>query len=137
MYSNGFIPLIPRPTTVTNSSDTLINNIFTNQFSSQPGESAQDIGFTDISDNDPAFCAAKRCRIKKVKNTVVSKRSHDNKNKRKQADLCRVPRPVNKKYVQQHPRPSGLHPLIPGALIVPKDIYPCGPDGQMIMTLHI
>ena len=34
MYSNGFIPLITRPTRITNSSATLIDNIFTNQFSS-------------------------------------------------------------------------------------------------------
>ena len=30
MYSNGFIPVITRPTRVTNSSATLVESIFTN-----------------------------------------------------------------------------------------------------------
>ena len=51
MYSNGFIPLIARPTRITNSSATLIDNIFTNQFSSQLGESSQGISLTVISDH--------------------------------------------------------------------------------------
>ena len=45
MYSNGFIPLITCPTRVTYSSATIIDNIFTNQFSSQ---SLQGILLTDI-----------------------------------------------------------------------------------------
>ena len=65
MYSNGFIPLITRPTRITNSSATLIDNIFTNQLSSQFGESFQGILLTDISDHYPVFYIAKKRRAKK------------------------------------------------------------------------
>ena len=82
MYSNGFIPLITRPTRVTNSSATIIDNIFTNKLSSQIGESLQGILLTDISDHYPVFYIAKSMANKKV-NTLVSKRSYSNKNKRK------------------------------------------------------
>ena len=59
MYSNGFILLITRPTRVTHSSATPIDNIFTNQFSSQFDESFQCILLTDISDHYPVFYIAK------------------------------------------------------------------------------
>ena len=78
MYSNGFISLITRPTRVTISSATIIDNIFTNQFSSQLGESLQGILLTDISDHYPVFYIAKSMANKKV-NTSVSKRSYSNK----------------------------------------------------------
>ena len=59
MYSNGFIPLISRPTTITNSSASHTGNTFTNQFSSQLGESLQDILLTEFSDHYPVFYIAK------------------------------------------------------------------------------
>ena len=65
MYNNGFMPLITRPTRITNSSATLIDNIFTNQFSSQLGESLQGILLTDISDHYPVFYIAKKKKKKK------------------------------------------------------------------------
>ena len=68
MSSNCFIPLITRPTRITNSSATLIDNIFTNQFSSQ--QSLQGILLTDISDHYPVFYIAKKLANKKV-NTVI------------------------------------------------------------------
>ena len=80
MYSNGFIPLITRHIRITNSSATLIGNIFTKQFSSQLGESLQVILLTDISDHYPVFYIAKKMANKKV-NTVISKISYSNKNK--------------------------------------------------------
>ena len=80
MYSNGFIPLITRPSRVTYSSATLIDNIFANQFSSQLGESLQGILLTDISDHYPISYIAKSMTNKKV-NTSVSKWSYSNKNK--------------------------------------------------------
>ena len=73
MYGNGFIPLITCPTRVTNSSATIIDNIFTNQFSSQLGESLQGILLTDISDHYTVFDKAKGMANKKA-NTSVSKR---------------------------------------------------------------
>ena len=81
MYSNSFIPLITRRTRVTYSSATIIDTIFTNQFSSQLGESLLGILLTDISDHYPVFYVAKSMANKKA-NTSVSKRSHNNKNKR-------------------------------------------------------
>ena len=51
MFSYGFIPLITRPTRVTQSSATLIDNIFTNQLLDLHNESMQGILITDISDH--------------------------------------------------------------------------------------
>ena len=65
IYSNGFIPLITRRTRVTNWSATIIDNIFTNHFSSQLGESLQVILLTDISDYYPVFYGAKSMANKK------------------------------------------------------------------------
>ena len=42
MYSNGFMPLITRPTRVTESTATLIDNIFTNRLNSQVGGSCKE-----------------------------------------------------------------------------------------------
>ena len=54
MYSNMLFPLITRPTRVTASSVTLIDNIFTNNYCSNDW-SAQGIFVTDISDHYPVF----------------------------------------------------------------------------------
>ena len=66
MYSNGFIPIITRPTRITYSSAILIDNIFTNQFSSQLRESLQGILLTDISDHYPVFYIAKKLANRKL-----------------------------------------------------------------------
>ena len=55
MYSNGFIPLITRPPRVTESTATLIDNIFTNRLNSQHGGTIQGILLTNISDHYPIF----------------------------------------------------------------------------------
>ena len=55
MYSNGCIPLITRPTRVTESTATLINIIFTNRLNSPHGGTIQGILLTDISDHYPIF----------------------------------------------------------------------------------
>ena len=55
MFSNGFIPLITRPTRVTQSTATLIDNIFTNQLVEVCNASLQGILLTDISDHYPVF----------------------------------------------------------------------------------
>ena len=52
IYSNMFIPLITRPTRITAHTSTLIDNIFTNNFSSI---STSGLLFTDISDHLPVF----------------------------------------------------------------------------------
>ena len=54
MSSNAFMPLITRPTRVTATSATLIDNIFTNNFENFR-DSFQGILVTDISDHYPVF----------------------------------------------------------------------------------
>ena len=54
IYSYGLVPLITRPTRVTETSVTLIDNIFTNK-SIRYGESMYGILVSDISDHYPIF----------------------------------------------------------------------------------
>ena len=58
MYSSGLVPLITRPTRVTENSATLIDNIFTNK-GVRYDESIYGILVTDISDHYPIFCVDK------------------------------------------------------------------------------
>ena len=53
MYSNAFIPLINKPTRVTDKSATLIDNVFTNSMCDI--EIVQGLFATDISDHFPVF----------------------------------------------------------------------------------
>ena len=53
-YSNGFFPLINRPTPVMQSTTTLIDNIFTNNLVCTE-KSPQGLFVTDISDHFPIF----------------------------------------------------------------------------------
>ena len=54
MYSHSFIPLITRPTRITSSSATLIDNIFTNDLQ-KIQNSFSGLLTTDISDHFPVF----------------------------------------------------------------------------------
>ena len=58
MYSNAFLPLITKPTRITPTSATLIDNIYSNDI---PGENTQMQGiiYTDISDHLPIFLLTK------------------------------------------------------------------------------
>ena len=56
MYSFGLYPLIDKPTRVTDSSATLIDNIFTNELRHNL---TCGILFNDISDNLPIFALCK------------------------------------------------------------------------------
>ena len=58
MYSGGFIPLITRPTRVTQTSATLIDNIYSNQILDRD-HSLNGIMMTDVSDHYPIFHVAK------------------------------------------------------------------------------
>ena len=60
MYSHAFTPLITKPTRITSSTATLIDNIFTNRACN----SFHGILLTDISDHLPIFCIA-------IKNTAT------------------------------------------------------------------
>jgi hypothetical protein len=54
IYGNGFIPLISRPTRITSTSATLIDNIFTNDFN-QPELNLQGVLIADVTDHFPIF----------------------------------------------------------------------------------
>ena len=65
MYSSGLVPLITRPTRVTENSATLIDNIFTNKVVSYD-ESVYGILVADISDHYPIFCVDKILKHKTI-----------------------------------------------------------------------
>ena len=62
MSSNGLPPLITRPSRVTATSTTLIDNIFTNNIV-DINHSEQGLFITDISDHFPEFHIAKQMEI--------------------------------------------------------------------------
>ena len=55
LYSNEFLPLISRPTRITSTSATLIDNIMTNCLDNFYNSYINGILVTDISDNFPVF----------------------------------------------------------------------------------
>ena len=67
IYSYGLVPLITRPIRVTETSATLIDNIFTNKNISY-GESMYGILVSDTSDHYPIFCIDKI--LKKKRKTI-------------------------------------------------------------------
>ena len=79
IYSYGLIPLITRPTRVTETSATLIDNIFTNK-SISCGKSMYGILVSDISDHYPVFCVE---TILKGKSIVVPFLKRDFSEKKK------------------------------------------------------
>ena len=82
MFSNGFIPLITRPTRVTQSTATLIDNIFTNQLVEVCNASLQGILLTDISDHYPVFYVNNMLK-KEIVTATISRRNFCIKNKNK------------------------------------------------------
>ena len=79
MYSGGFIPLITRPTRVTHTSATLIDNIYSNQILDRD-HSVNGIMMTDISDHYPIFHIANYVQAQDVKYTIT-RRNYTTKNK--------------------------------------------------------
>ena len=82
MFSNGFIPLITRPTRVTQSTATLIDNIFTNQLVEVCNASLQGILLTDISDHYPVFYVNNMLK-KEIVTATISRWNFCIKNKNK------------------------------------------------------
>ena len=79
MSSYSFIPLISRPTRVTNNTATLIDNIFTNDHYNL-AHSTQGILVTDISDHYPIFYINES--IKETEKEIwINKRKYTNQNK--------------------------------------------------------
>ena len=89
MYSHGLIPLITRPTRVTENSATLIDNIFTNKILNTQEESVHGILVTDISDHYPIFCVNKIIVQRNI-NVTYTHRVFSAKNKRLFADEMSV-----------------------------------------------
>ena len=79
MSSNVFLPLITRPSRVTATSATLIDNIFTNDIG-DINNSVQVLFITDISDHFPVFHIARQMEIKE-KDTYIFKRLYSFQNK--------------------------------------------------------
>ena len=79
MSSNGFLPLITRPSRVTATSATLIDNIFTNDIG-DINHSVQELFITDISDHFPVFHIAKQMEIEE-KDAYIYKRLYGSQNK--------------------------------------------------------
>ena len=85
IYSYGLIPLITRPTRVTETSATLIDNIFTNK-SISCEKSMYGILVSDISDHYPIFCVETILKSKSI-NVPFLKRDFSEKNKMKFLDV--------------------------------------------------
>ena len=79
MYSGGFIPLITRPTRVTHTSATLIDNIYSNQILDRD-HSVNGIMMTDISDHYPIFHIANYVQAQDFK-CIITRRNYTTKNK--------------------------------------------------------
>ena len=79
MSSNGFLPLITRPSRVTATSATLIDNIFTNNIG-DINNYVQGLFITDISDHFPVFHIGRQMEIKE-KDTYIFKRLYSFQNK--------------------------------------------------------
>ena len=79
MYSSGLVPLITRPTRVTENSAILIDNIFTNKGVSYD-ESIYRILITDISDHYPIIYVDKILKHKTIDDSFV-RRDYSEKNK--------------------------------------------------------
>ena len=84
MYSHCFFPSITKPTRVTQSSSTLIDNIFCNSFSNT-SITLSGILYTDISDHFPVFHVDQNTCFKD-KETVFKKRVYSETNFQKFAD---------------------------------------------------
>ena len=81
MYSNSFIPLITRPTRVTSTSATLIDNIYTNNLQNIQN-TLSGISTTDMTDHFTIFHICWTCRDKENEKYFF-KRCLSSANKRK------------------------------------------------------
>ena len=79
MYSGGFIPLITRPTRVTRTSATLIDNIYGNQILDRD-HSLSGIMLTDITDHYPIFHIANYVHAQDAEYSIT-RRNYTTRNK--------------------------------------------------------
>ena len=76
MFSNMFVPLINKPTRISKTSATIIDNIFTN--SKDLKDSFSGILYTDITDHFPIFYIDKCCQSEDV--SYITRRSYSTRN---------------------------------------------------------
>ena len=98
MYCNEFLPLISRPTRITNSSVTLIDNIFTNNHDNL-NCSLSGILVADVSDHFPIFHINRSFSVEVTESFIVT-RVFNEKNKQKfrepisavdWTEICNIP----------------------------------------------
>ena len=77
MYSNGLYPLISKPTRITSHTDTLIDNIFTNDLDHSKFSG---LLWSDISDHLPIFQITIFSLSPSVKPPIIHKRQITDKN---------------------------------------------------------
>lgn len=80
LLSYFFLPLINRPTRITSTSATLIDNIFCNN--ANDNSFVNGILYTDISDHLPVFCIKKNCQ-RNIEAKFITKRIFNEANTRK------------------------------------------------------
>ena len=77
-FTNSFLPLITKPTRITTTSATLIDNIFSNDYSKE--EAFKGIIPEDISDHMPIFLIKQNSKTKKKGENIIYTRKFDDNN---------------------------------------------------------
>ena len=85
MYSNSLFPVITKPTRVTSSSATLIENLFTNAIAN--AQSFTGILYADVSDHFPIFYIDHSTKVK-IPHKYIRKRIYSPENLQKFTDAC-------------------------------------------------
>ena len=80
MYTMSYVPLISKPTGVTATSATLIDNIFTNNLTINSAETCCSILYSDISDNFPVFNIDNNRCLTHVNPKYITKRFYAGQN---------------------------------------------------------
>ena len=85
IYSNSLFPVITKPTRVTSSSATLIDNLFTNAIAN--AQSFTGILYADVSDHFPIFYIDHSTKVK-IPHKYIRKRIYSPENLQKITDAC-------------------------------------------------
>ena len=80
MYTMSYVPLISKPTGVTATSATLIDNIITNNLTSNSAEICCGVLYSDISDHFPVFYTDNNPCLTPVNPKYITKRLYADQN---------------------------------------------------------
>ena len=105
MFSRAFFPLISRPTRITSSTASLIENIFTNDV---PNCAVSGLLFTDISDHLPIFSISNECQTSSRKTQWLTFRDKNANNVCKFKDELQT---VNWSEVRESSDPSSAYDI--------------------------